>query len=188
MDNVSDEVLKAGADLATIALKNTVTLIDDRIRAMKTKKDLAKQNTELQEIINDLLGDKAALLRVAQIYEQELTSQKITDEDIEYITKNIFPILENSMPKAQSKNLQHIKSIFSKETLTILQLVGFNYKKAIGEPLTHFVCNFIESKIQKETEDQVNHDAIIQTMAELSKDENAFKRFKELANLGHHNE
>ena len=40
------------------------------------------------KIINDLLADKAELLRIAQIYEQEFASQKITDDDIEFITKN----------------------------------------------------------------------------------------------------
>lgn len=39
-----------------------------------------------------------------------------------------------------------IKSICSKKTINILQILGFNFKKAIGEPLTNLFASLIESK------------------------------------------
>lgn len=185
----NNEILtKAGIDLAAIAVKNTAALVHDRIKTAKTKKDLKEQNNELQEIINDLLMDKAELLRVAQIYEQELASQKITDDDIKYITKNIFPILEKFMPGTKSESLEQIKSIFSKETLTILQLIGFNYKKAIGEPLTRLMGSFIESKVTKKPELEIDQNQALLAMMDLAKDEKAFNRFKEITSWGGKNE
>ena len=44
-------------------------------------------------------------------------------------------------------DLEQIKSLLSVETLTIMQLLGFNYKRAIGEPLTLLLQKTIESKI-----------------------------------------
>ncbi|WP_458352411.1 hypothetical protein [Peribacillus frigoritolerans] len=53
------------------------------------------------------------------------------------------------MKKAEKaiKALHIFKPILSKETLNILQLLGFNFKQAIGEPLTQLVSATIASQI-----------------------------------------
>ena len=43
-----------------------------------------------------------------------------------------------------------IKPILSKETFNILQILGFNFKKAIGEPMTEWIASLIKSKINDE--------------------------------------
>lgn len=182
MEDPNNGIAKASLELAAVGIRNTASIIHDRIKTAKTNKNLTEQNSELQEIINDLLTDKAELLRVAQIYEQDLTSQKITDEDIKYITKNIFPILLHFIPDDQVKDLNKIERLLSKEMFTILQLVGFNYRRAIGEPLTNLIRNAIESKIPK-PESQDNQTEIALSMLEVAKDEKSTKRFKELASL-----
>lgn len=178
----NEVLMKAGADLAVVAIKNTASLVHEKIKAAKTNRNLEEQNSELQAIITDLLDDKAELLRIAQIYEQELASQKITDDDIEFITKNIFPILLHFISEDQIKDLDKIERLLSKEMITILQLVGFNYKKAIGEPLTRLVGSFIESKIKPTN--QVDQNQVLMAMIELSKDKESFERFRKMANLG----
>lgn len=40
-----------------------------------------------------------------------------------------------------------IKSLVTTETLTILQLVGFNFRRALGEPLTTLVERLILSSV-----------------------------------------
>lgn len=40
-----------------------------------------------------------------------------------------------------------LSPLISKETLTILQLLGFNFRKAIGEPLTILLEKLILSKL-----------------------------------------
>lgn len=187
MEN-SEILIKAGADLAAVGIKNTASIIHDRIKTAKSNKKLEEQNSELQEIINDLLADKAELLRIAQIYEQEFASQKITDDDIEFITKNIFPILLSFISDDGIKDLDKIQKLFSKEMITILQLVGFNYKKAIGEPLTNLVRNAIESKIVKRPEQEIDQNQAMLAMMELAKDKESFERFREMTNWGSQNE
>lgn len=177
----NEVLVKAGADLASVAIKNTASFVRERIKTIKTNKDLKTQNVELQAIITDLLEDKAELLEIAQVYKQELVSQRITDEDIEFITKNIFPILLHFISDKQIEELNKIEQLFSKETITILQLVGFNYKKAIGEPLTRLVGSFIESKIKPDT--KTNESQVLLGMIELSRDKESFSRFMEMANL-----
>lgn len=41
-----------------------------------------------------------------------------------------------------------IQPLLSVETVTVLQLLGFNFRKAIGEPLTELVSRLILSRVQ----------------------------------------
>src|SRR5699024_545266 len=95
----------------------------------------------LNEIIQELLAEKNELIQIAQVYDEQMVAQKISEEDIEYITDNIIPLLEKLIDNADSeeeveknkKNLETFKPMLSKETFNIFQLLGFNYKQAIGE-------------------------------------------------------
>lgn len=118
-------------NLAEAAARNGASFISNKIKSIKAKKNDKETISELEEIISDLLNDKAEIQRIAQAYEQELVSQKITENDIKYITENLLPIFSEFLPEQVDGEL--IKKLLSVETLTIMQLIGFNYKKAIGE-------------------------------------------------------
>ncbi|MCD5417299.1 hypothetical protein LR021_02885 [Candidatus Bipolaricaulota bacterium] len=46
-------------------------------------------------------------------------------------------------PEAPIKTCEQIKELISIDTLKTIQLLGFNYKAAIGEPLTQLCANAI---------------------------------------------
>ena len=46
-----------------------------------------------------------------------------------------------------TKMANQIKSLFNADTLKAIQLLGFNYKEAIGDPLTRVCARAIESKL-----------------------------------------
>ena len=163
------------ANLAESAARNTASFISNKISTVKTKKNDKETIAALEEIINDLLNDKLEIQRIAQAYEQELVSQKITEDDIKYITDNLLPIFSDFIPdKVQIEQLEKILSV---ETLTIMQLIGFNYKQAIGEPLTLLLRKAIESKIPMDSKTNANY---VLAMATLAKDKEATKRYYEL--------
>jgi hypothetical protein len=165
------------SNLIEASARNTATYIADKIRASKAKKNDKETINELEEIIQNLLNDKLEIQRIAQAYEQELTSQKITEGDIEYITDNLLPIFSEFIPNEQIENFEQIKSLLSVETLTIMQLLGFNYKRAIGEPLTLLVQKTIESKIP--TDSKINSQWAL-AMTNIALDEEATKRYYKL--------
>ena len=145
--------MKLGFNFAGILTKNSATAIIDKIKTAKTTGDQEQVIRNLEEIINDLISDKNQLIQIVQAYEEKLIMQKISDEDIEYITENIIPLLETLLQENEGEEaekatmaLHIIKPILSKETLNILQLLGFNFKQAIGEPLTQLVSATIASK------------------------------------------
>ncbi len=45
---------------------------------------------------------------------------------------------------------EQIKELISVDTLKTMQLLGFNYKSAIGEPLTQICANVINSLARKD--------------------------------------
>lgn len=66
----------------------------------------------------------------------------ISDEDINHLHNTVDHLLDamkNFMPKEQVEAISIIRDLISVDTLKAMQLLGFNYKEAIGEPLTQ-VC------------------------------------------------
>lgn len=176
MDN-NEVIVKLASNLIEISARNTATYIADKIKTSKAKKNDKETINELEEIIQNLLNDKIEIQRIAQAYEQELTSQKITEKDIEYITNNLLPVFSKFIPQDKINDLEQIKSLLSVETLTIMQLLGFNYKRAIGEPLTLLLQKTIESRIPVDS--TINSKWAL-TMANIALDKEATKRYYRL--------
>ena len=179
MDN-NQIVAQLAANLAEAIARNTASFITNKISAIKAKKNDKETIDELEEIISELLSDKIEIQRIAQSYEQELVSQRITEKDIKYITDNLLPILNKFISDDKKDDFEQIKSLLSVETLTIMQLLGFNYKQAIGEPLTNLLKRVIESKMPSDIETNTKFALKI---AEIATDENATNRYLQLTGL-----
>lgn len=144
--------------LANTAARNTAGSIIGRIAVIKKTRKEHETIAELEEIVNDLLSDKNELLLIAQAYEQELVAQKISEGDIEYISTKFVPLLRKFVESAAASEGQDVaeaqriidlvQPLLSVEMVTVLQLIGFNFRKAIGEPLTELVSRLILSKTQ----------------------------------------
>ena len=106
-------------------------------------------------------------IRIAQSYKSELEKVVISDEDIQHLHNTVSNILEiiksiqiaSALPKgedeiakvkSQVESYEQIKELISVDTLKTMQLLGFNYKAAIGEPLTEICANAI-SKLGNKT-------------------------------------
>ncbi len=190
MDEANTKLLaELGVKLTESAVRNTAGAISDKISSIKAKRDDKQTIRELEDIVNNLLDDKNELVRIAQAYEQELVSQKISDEDIEYITTTLIPLTEKFIEKTEDEteraknqeNLDIIKAVLSKETITVMQLIGFNFKQAIGEPLTSLIRRLIESKMPINDAELKRLNVINSNLSiEIAKDEAATNRLMKL--------
>ena len=151
---LTPEMIALGTELATIAGRKSVEAIFDKIRTVKKKGDKDEIISNLEEIINELIADKNRLIQISQSYEENIITQKITQDEIDYITNSIIPLLEeflNQSSQDDSGKIQDginaIKSILSKEIFNMMQILGFNFKEAIGKPLTELLAALIRSKI-----------------------------------------
>lgn len=159
---VASEIIALGTELATIAGRKSVESIFDRIKTVKQKGDKDEIIGNLEGIINDLIADKNALIQISRAYEEYFVTQRITDDEIDYITTSVVPLFEKLLQQTNSddsrkiqEGIDMIKSILSKETFNIMQIIGFNFKEAIGEPLTELLASFIRAKVHNDKEQDI---------------------------------
>lgn len=140
------EITVALTQLSQLATRNTVGAIQTRVATAKATKQHDTIVNELTEIINQLTEDRNELFGIANVLEEQLVAQRITEAEISYITDRLIPALEDLIGLAEDVDddaVDAIRKLVTVETLTVLQLVGFNFKAAIGAPLTSVVEGLI---------------------------------------------
>ena len=194
------ELLGLGTTLTELAVKGTATMITNKIKAIKDEKNVEKIRNTYDEIINQLLNEREEAVRIAQAYKSELEKVVISDEDIEHLHNTVSRILEiikefqiekaepmgneavNAVEK-QVESYEQIKALISVDTLKTMQLLGFNYKAAIGEPLTLMLKNFILSKVTELDSLMALQKIITPEMVDILKDETAYENFKQITGI-----
>lgn len=159
---VGAAIVNMASALSSLVLKGTATAVQGKIESLKNEKNVDTIRNSYNEIVNQLLSEREEALLIAQSYKQELDKVVISDEDISYLQKTVSKVLDliktiqlidimSGEPEKQRKaqetmdSLEAIKNLISKEVLKTMQLLGFNYKAAIGEPLTELCANVIRS-------------------------------------------
>lgn len=146
------ELQSLAIQLADNTVRNTAGLIADRIAGARARKRDAETIAELEAIINELIDDKNELVRIAQAFEQQLVAQQLSADNVEYIVRNFVPMIKRltelggGADAATDEMLELVEPLLSVETLTIMQLMGFNFRRAIGEPLTELVARLISAQ------------------------------------------
>ena len=149
MDATTIGILSEMANnLATLAVKGTVTAIHSRIESVKAEKNADTLRATYDEIINELLSEREQAIRIAQAYKEELEKVQISDEDIAHLHNTVSAVLDiiKGFSPQQEESLsafEPLKDLISVDTLKTMQLLGFNYKAAIGEPLTQLCADTI---------------------------------------------
>lgn len=155
-------LVEMGVSLAELAVKGTATAVTNKIKAIKEEKNTEKLRNTYDEIVSELLSERDEAVRIAQAYKSELDRIIISDDDIEHLHNTVSRLLEIikafqlataatkgaeeiSKVTAQVESYEQIKELISVDTLKTMQLLGFNYKAAIGEPLTQICANAISS-------------------------------------------
>jgi len=143
-------LVELGTSLTTLAVKGTASAINTKIKAIKNEKSVKNIRNTYDEIVNELLAEREEAIRIAQIYKAEIDRIEISDEDILHLHGTVGKVLE--LLKSYSSDMpielfEQLKELISIDTLKSIQLLGFNYKAAIGEPLTQLCANTILAKV-----------------------------------------
>ena len=149
---ITESVVNAGIELGILAVKGTTAKINSKIQSMKTEHEADKLRSAYDDIVNELIIERAEALRIAQIYKEEYEKVTIKDEDIEYLHNTLIRIISlfssfGNVTEEQTVSFQQMAELLNKDTLKTMQLLGFNYREAIGEPLTEVCANTIKSKL-----------------------------------------
>lgn len=196
-DVYTTELATLGVNLAEMAVKGTVTAISTKVRAIKEEKNAEKIRNTYDEIVNELLSEREEAIRIAQAYKSELEKVVISDEDIQHLhntVANILKIITDMQianaervgvdaveaVKEQTKVYEQFMELISVDTLKTMQLIGFNYKAAIGEPLTLMLKNFLLSKVKEPDSVSMFEKVLTPELVEILKDDTAYENFREI--------
>ncbi len=149
MDEImTTSMAELAANLTALAVKGTVSTISTKIKTIKLEKNVETVKNQYDEIINELLSEREEAVRIAQVYKSEIERYQISDGDIAHLHRTVEAILEivgKMSPGTNMGSLNQLKDLISIDTLKSIQLLGFNYKEAIGEPLTKLCADKIYS-------------------------------------------
>ncbi|MNN26860.1 hypothetical protein D3C81_1403800 [compost metagenome] len=99
--------------------------------------------------MNELISERAEAIRIAQVYKNEIERYEISDRDIIHLQNTVtvvLDIIKEMSPETDIAMYEQFKNLISVDVLKAIQLLGFNYKAAIGEPLTQICSNAILGK------------------------------------------
>ena len=187
--DVPPDLIGVGVRLTETAARNGASFVQDRINHLRASGEQSKVIAGLEEIISSLMADKSDLTRIAQTYQAELVSQQLTAGDVQYIASTIIPILESFAGPSEGddedvaaspmrKNIDALRPLLSAETVNVLQLLGFNFRRAIGEPLTKLAESAIISNVNNSEAVRLESLKREQLYMQVALDEGAFKRFR----------
>lgn len=186
---VNPEVVAMTTRLAELGATGTVAGIRTRIATSKASKE-ARQTIELlDEIVDELISQRTELLGIAQALEDELIAERISDDDIAFVTRELIPKVERLLDFADSdadpeEVAKVLELLVAKETVKILQVLGFNFRDAIGQPLTNLVARLINTKGPIQSEDpEALHRLQLESqtaLAKLALDPASYNRFRTL--------
>lgn len=157
MDYYTQPLIEMGISLTELAVKGTATAVTNKIKAVKDEKNADKLRGTYDEIVNELLAERDEAVRIAQAYKSELERVVISDEDIEHLNAtvtHVLDILKVFSPDLDTQSFEAFKDLINVDTLKTMQLIGFNYKAAIGEPLTELCADAINGLGGKKKQNQ----------------------------------
>lgn len=149
--NASTIVSSFAPALVTLVSDQTTKWVETRIAASKDSKNADQVRATYDEIVNKLLSERAEAIRIAQEYQSEIERIHISDDDIAQLHSTIdrlVDLVEVFVPagdESQRQAVEVIKELINADTLRTLQLLGFNFKEAIGVPLTRLCAEKISS-------------------------------------------
>lgn len=149
-EQIISAVANAGAQLAVLAAKGTATTVANQFRTIREKKTHEEICNSYEELINELVRERGEAIAIANAYREELDRYVITDDDIVHLQNTVgeaLDLLGSFSPGSDFSAFEQFKSLLSVDTLKAMQLLGFDYKKAIGDPLTEVCADAIRAKL-----------------------------------------
>lgn len=152
MEDVQSSIVELGIALAEATARSTATAVTDKIKTIRANKNKDEQIAGYRQIINELQENKADLQDISNQYKEIVERINISDEDIEALHKTIAKVMNILIEVVgygeESDTVKEVNALISlldSDTLKTLQLIGFNYKRAIGEPLTEITSKYIQN-------------------------------------------
>ncbi len=168
--NIGPEEFTAGMNAATSAMNlaskwadvrktTTFSWLDGAREKAKRAETTDESRQAYEEIISNLTQANAEYENIARGYKELYEQMVISEKDMKFLHETLQKAIllmyiesPNDTPEQKEEKQNSVESAISilnfinSDTLRTMQLLGFNYKEAIGKPLTQICAQFIESK------------------------------------------
>lgn len=151
---IASAIAEMGTKLTVLATTNLAATVTSRFSVIRQQKKTEEICNAYEEIVNELLADRAQAISIASAYQAELNRFEITDADIEHLQRTVsrvLGLLQSLSADSTQESMavfRSVESLLSRDTLKAMQLLGFDYKKAIGDPLTEVCADNIRAKLK----------------------------------------
>lgn len=156
---MSVELASLGAALKGIINSGVVNQVTDLVTTVREGNNDKKTIDAYEDAFNKLIQENQELKTIALRYKEEYDQIYLKEEDIEYLQSTATRLMNLFMSGAtpeQKKGFEQIIDLIQVDTLRTMQLLGFNYKKAIGEPLTEITSEAILSTLNKNNDNNTD--------------------------------
>ena len=169
--------------LKSLVESETLHNINYKIQELKEVKDAKILINDYNNIVNELIQERAKAILLAQMYRAEFDNIVINDKDIEHLQntiKNFFDLIVQSYKfeldqdneeqmktiKIYEQELHSLTNMINADTIKTLFLMGFDFREAIGKPMTDLCARSIRSTItnaedalksEKEEKETIKH-------------------------------
>ncbi|GGD83181.1 hypothetical protein [Microbacterium murale] len=185
--DVPPEFVSLGAQLAGATARNGAALVTDKVRALRKSGKQEEIISGLEQLVSELVDDKNEITRIAQAYQAELVSQRLAPGDLQYIADTVVPTLQKIADGMGSEKAEEfeklanaLRPLLSVETANVLQLLGFNFRDAIGQPLTTLMQKAILARAADTGVEKVESLKREQLYLQVALDPEAFDRLNAL--------
>lgn len=141
--------------LSALITTTSEEYVSAKMSEAKATKDFNKALPIYSELINKLLNDKQEAITVASQYRAELDKTFLPDTDIKYLETTFSKLIKlfekfdnKESPTFTAELVEQINGLINTETLKSMQLLGFDFKSAIGKPVTLGVEKLIKNKFE----------------------------------------
>ena len=151
--------------------------LDKRLQELKEEKNPDKLRTSYDEIINEVLQERSKAVMIAQHYKSDLENIVINDSDIDHLQKTLqsfFDLIIQSyefeldpqneehvkMLEAYRQGLNSLSKMVNANNMKTLLLMGFDFKEAIGRPMTELCAQSIRNSMADEQEMKKNEEEL----------------------------
>ncbi len=133
---MDENTMRMTIALTDIVARNTYNIVSTKISLIREKKKAEELQAAYEEIINSLLQDKVDLERLAGEYKEMYEKITISEQDIEQLQNTVQQLFKQFKMLPGMADAEPLLALINKDTIKAMQLLGFNFKEAIGEPLT----------------------------------------------------
>lgn len=110
-----------GLELTKIAAAPTISIISEKLKISKSKKNNEETISLLEEQLNQMLQERTEIIRIALAYKEYYDNANLTEESMEYISRSVNALFELFNKDMTEEQVEILRGLINSDTIKIMQ-------------------------------------------------------------------